>query len=147
MAMEGLDFRGALEMLARKAGVELEQYKSQGSNAKVKERLYQVLELATKFYQVQFKNNQPALDYVIKKRQFTKQTVLNFRLGYAPNTGDALKNFLIQKGFTEKELQQAGLLSRSARAGDMFRNRLMVPLMDAQGLVIGFTARLLSDQK
>ncbi len=145
MQMEGLDFKGTLEMLARKAGVELEQYRSDTSNTQVKERLYAALELATKFYQVQFKNNKIALDYVFRNRQFTKQVVLDFRLGYAPNTGNALGKFLVDKGFTTKELQQAGLLSRTSRAGDMFRNRLMVPLMDGQGRVIGFTARLLAD--
>src|SRR6185369_6156516 len=66
MEMEGLDFKGALELLARKAGVDLEQYRTSGqrSNTKEKERLHQALELAAKFYQVQLKHSQAALDYV-----------------------------------------------------------------------------------
>src|SRR3954471_20036583 len=73
MEMEGLDFRGALELLARKAGVDLEQFQGGRDNSKQKERLYQALELATKFYQVQFSQNKAALEYVLQKRQFTKE--------------------------------------------------------------------------
>jgi DNA primase len=76
MEMEGVDFKGALELLARKAGVDLEQYRGHGGGAasKEKERLFEALELATKFYQVQFSKNPMALEYVLKKRQFSKQT-------------------------------------------------------------------------
>lgn len=149
MEMEGLDFKGALELLARKAGVDLGQYRgaSYGQRAQLKERLYQALELATKFYQVQFSRNQTALSYFFKERQFTKDTALQFRIGYSPNTGDALVRFLAGKKFTLDELKRAGLSAqRSGRPGDMFRGRLMIPLMDPTGRVIGFTARLLTDE-
>jgi DNA primase len=149
MEMEGLDFKEALELLARKANVDLEQFRgSRGSgNAKIKERLYEANEMACKFYQVQFSKNQTALEYVFKKRKFTKDTALAFRLGYAPNNGSALIDYLKGRGFTEKELTQAGLTARRYRGGiqDMFRGRLMVALQDQQGRVIGFTARLLED--
>jgi DNA primase len=147
MEMEGLDFKGALELLARKAGVDLEQYRGRtNSNSKEKERLYEVLELATKFYQVQFSKNQIALTYVLKQRQFTKQTALEWRLGYSPNTGTALVDFLKTKGFSEDDIKGAGLSAQRYRGlGDMFRGRLMIPLQDQQGRVIGFTARLLED--
>lgn len=148
MEMEGVDFKGALEILARKAGVDLTQYRSGASaeRGKQKERLYKILELATRFYQVQFSKNQAALTYVFKKRQFTKQIVLDFQLGYAPNTGRALLDYLVKKGFSEAEVQQAGLATkRYSRANDMFRGRVMIPLSDAQGRVVGFTARLLVD--
>lgn len=149
MEMEGLEFKEALELLARKANVDLEQFKgSRGSgNAKVKERLYAANEMACKFYQVQFSKNQTALEYVFKKRKFSKETALEFRLGYAPNNGSALIDYLKKQGFSEKELTQAGLTARRYRGGiqDMFRGRLMVALQDQQGRVIGFTARLLDD--
>jgi DNA primase len=149
MEVEGVDFKGALELLARKAGVDLEQYRSAprqgGPN---KERLHQLLELSTKFYQTQFSKNQMALEYVLKQRQFSKQTALEWQLGYAPNNGSALLTFAKSKGFTEDEIKQAGLSARAYRGGiqDMFRGRLMIPLQDAQGRVIGFTARLLDDE-
>jgi DNA primase len=147
MEMEGLDFKGALELLARKAGVDLEQYRGRSSsNGKEKERLHEVLELAAKFYQVQFSKHQGALEYVFRKRRFSKETALEWRLGYSPNTGDALLRFLRTKGFSDADIQGAGLSAkRYSGIGDMFRGRLMIPLQDPQGRVIGFTARLLID--
>jgi DNA primase len=149
MEMEGVEFKGALEILARKAGVDLDQYRTGGgqrSNTKEKERLHEALELAARFYQVQFSRGELALGYVFKKRQFTKQTALEWRLGYSPNNGSALVDFLRKKGFTAAEIKGAGLSAQRARGtADMFRGRLMVPLQDAQGRVIGFTARLLQD--
>lgn len=149
MEMEGLEFKEALELLARKANVDLEQFRgTRGSgNAKVKERLYEANEMACKFYQVQFSRNSATLEYVFKNRQFSKETALEFQLGYAPNNGSALIDYLKKQGFSEKELTQAGLTARRYRGGiqDMFRGRLMVPLADQQGRIIGFTARLLED--
>lgn len=145
--VEGVDFKAALELLARKAGIDLDQFKGRsGARSKQKERLYEALDLAAKFYQAQLKNSRAALEYLLKKRAFTKETVLLFRLGYSPNTGDALYKFLRSKGFTETEMNKAGLITkRYGRFGDMFRGRIMVPLCDAQGRVVGFTARLLQD--
>jgi DNA primase len=148
MEVEGLDFKGALEHLARKAGIDLSQYQSgrTAGTSQLKERLYEVLETATKFYQVQFSKHSSTLEYVLKTRGYTKETALLFRLGYAPNNGTALMDYMKKKDFTEKELSQAGLTSRRYRGtGDMFRGRLMIPLQDAQGKVIGFTARQLDD--
>jgi DNA primase len=148
MEVEGLDFRGALELLARKAGVDLELYRGSASSGrgKEKERLYEILELATKFYQTHLKNNREALEYLFRKRQFTKETVLEWCLGYSPNNGTALVDFLKSKKFTEQEIKSAGLSAQRYRGlGDMFRGRIMIPLADAQGRIIGFTARLLAD--
>ncbi len=148
MEMEGLEFRGALELLARKAGVDLEQFRGQGSSKtrELKERLLEVNEWAAKFYQKQLVSNRTALEYVLGKRAFTKETTLAWRLGYAPNTGRALYEFLMKKKFTQDEIKRAGLGTQRARGfGDMFRGRIMVPLCDSQGNVIGFTARILVD--
>ncbi len=148
MEMEGTDFKGALELLARQAGVDLDQYqRSSGQRGQQKERLGQALELAAKFYQAHFKKNQTALEYIFTKRQFSKDTALTFRLGYSPNSGNSLTKFLLTKNFTLTELKQAGLSTqRFKEPGDMFRGRIMIPLMDTFGKVIGFTARLLNDE-
>jgi DNA primase len=147
MEMEGLDFKGALELLARRAGIDLDQYRQAGArggaSSKTKERLYEANELACKFYQKHFSQNQTALEYVLKKRQFSKATALEWRLGYSPNNGSAVTDFLKSKGFTAQEIKLAGL--NNQRGGDMFRGRLQIPLCDPQGRVIGFTARLLVD--
>ena len=152
MEVEGLDFKAALELLARKAGIDLAQFRQPGAGANAgpsKERLHELLDLAAKFYQVQFSKNQIALEYVFKKRKFNKETALQWRLGYSPNNGTALVDFARTKGFNELEIKQAGLSSNSSYRGlsDMFRGRLMIPLQDQQGRVIGFTARLLTDDK
>ena len=148
MEVEGVDFKGALELLARKAGVDLEQFRTaRDPHGPNKERLYAALELAAKFYQVQFSKNSMTLEYVFKKRGYTKETALEWKLGYSPNNGSALLDYAKTKGFSEQEMTQAGLTSKSYRGGvqDMFRGRLMVPLQDPQGRIIGFTARLLVD--
>lgn len=146
MEIEGIDFRAALELLARKAGVDLDKYNNESKTNKVdKNRLYDLLELSAKFYQVQFSRNKTALNYVLDKRQFTKQTALNWQIGYSPNTGDALVKFLKDKGFSPKEIQLAGLSAPRYAERDMFRGRLMIPLHDGQGRVIGYTARLLEE--
>jgi DNA primase len=148
MEVEGLDFKAALELLARKAGLDLSQYRSGSSKEHEdhKKRLYEVLELATKFYQIQFKQNRTALEYILKTRHFTKEITLAFQIGYSPDGQDALTQFLLKKGFKADELKAAGLsTNRYGNLNDMFRGRIMVPLHDPFGRVIGFTARLLVD--
>jgi DNA primase len=83
------------------------------------------------------------VEYVFKKRGLSKQIVQDFRIGYAPATGDALIQFLSKKGYSRQELSDAGLTNQYG--GDIFRGRMTVPLMDSVGQVIGFTARTLTD--
>lgn len=149
MEMEGLDFRATLEHLARKAGVDLEQFSNAqaGGRSRQKARAIEALELAAKFYQKQLSVNKAALGYLINKRKFTKQTLLTWQIGYSPNTGFALTDFLTKHGFTTDETKLAGVSTeRSRRPSDMFRGRIMIPLHDGRGSVIGFTARLLIDE-
>src|SRR3954466_9036614 len=114
MEVEGLDFKGALELLARKAGIDIEQFRSAPrSRGPNKDRLHELLELSTKFYQVQFSKHQTALKYVFKQRGFTKETALEWRLGYSPNNGSALVDFAKSKGFTEVDLKNTGLSAQS----------------------------------
>lgn len=142
MEVEGISFREAIEKLAAKAGVELKKYGNSDTKiAKKKTRAREALELATKFYQVCLTKNPPVLDYVFYKRNLNKNTVKEFRIGYSPKDGQALKNFLTKKGYTEDELETAGLLNRFK--GDLFRGRMMVPFINTDGSVIGYTARVL----
>jgi len=133
MEVEGVDFREALELLARKAGVDLSMYDTKGSQeiAQRKKRLLLAHDLAANYYQQSLVKNQHAIDYVFKKRGLSKQIVQDFRIGYAPTSGDALVQFLSKKGFSAEELSQAGLVNRFG--GDMFRGRMTVPLMDGVG--------------
>jgi DNA primase len=143
-AMEGIDFKGSLDLLARRAGIDLEQFQPKGrGSGPDKERLYAINELAAKFYQTQMSGSQLAINYVFKKRQFTKATALTWRLGYAPNTGKALTEFLKKQKYSDNDIRLAGLANRYG--GDLFRERLMIPLADGQGRIVGFTARQLAD--
>ncbi len=149
MEVEGLDFRGALELLARKAGVDLSQYQTKGSQgvSQKKDKLYQILELASRFYQQSMVQSQVALQYIFKKRGLSKEVVQQFRIGYAPNGDDALLRALLKRGYHEQDVRDAGLsVQRRGRPGDMFRGRMMIPLADGQGRIVGFTARLIDDQ-
>ena len=148
MEMEGLDFKGALELLARKAGVDLAQYRGKNyeKNSKIKDRIYEILELSAKFYQLQLKNNKAVLEYVLKDRALTKETIVEFKVGYAPEGGQILSKFLLNKGFTGEEIKKAGLGNTfNGTLRDMFRGRMTIALMDGQGRVIGFTARIIKD--
>lgn len=141
MEVEGLDFRGALELLARKAGVDLSMYESKGSQdlSRKKARLLKALDLAATFYQRMMIADKKALAYVSQERGLDRQVVHDFKIGYAPGSGDAATKFLLSKGFTRTELKDAGLIG--SRGTDMFRNRMTVGLADASGQTIGFTAR------
>ncbi|OGL35238.1 DNA primase [Candidatus Saccharibacteria bacterium RIFCSPHIGHO2_12_FULL_47_16b] len=147
MEMEGLDFRGTLELLARKAGIDLSQFAPKGAKPeRPKAYILKALELATRFYQRQLITNRAALEYLLKKRGFSKQTLLDWQIGYAPGNRTALADFLGKNGFDMHEVKLAGLASeRRDRAFDMFRGRIMIPLADSQGQVVGFTARLLKE--
>ena len=146
MEVEGLDFREALELLAQRAGVDLSVYSSKGSQeiAKQKRRLLEAHALAARYYQQSLLQNNRAIEYVFKKRALSKEIVQTFMIGYAPDSGDALVQFLTKKGFTKQELSVGGLTNRYG--GDLFRGRMMVPLMDASGQVIGFTGRIINDE-
>lgn len=147
MEVDGVDFKTALEILARKASVDLDAYRTGDSGFKKKKnQILDSLELATKYYQQSLLKNQTALNYVIKSRKFNKKTIGDFRLGYSPNTGKALVDFLKKRQISPQVMQQASLMVTSYRGeSDMFRGRIIIPLADAQGQTIGFTARLLDD--
>lgn len=142
MEMEGCTFREALEKLASQAGVELKRYSGDDKKqAERKARLYEALELATKYFQYCLTKNKDVMKYVFYKRNLNKQTVQKFRIGYAPKSGRALVDFLTKRGFTKQEIEDAGLVNRFG--GDLFKGRMTVPLMDVGGRVIGFTARII----
>lgn len=141
MEVEGISFREALEKLAAQAGVELQKY-SGGDRAvaEKKRRAKEALELSCKYYQFCLTKNKAIIEYVMDRRGMRKQTILDFRIGYAPNTGKALTQFLTSRGYTKQEMEAAGLLNRFG--GDLFRGRMMVPFIDTNG-VIGYTARVI----
>jgi len=150
MEMESLEFREALKILAEKAGVELEEYKSEDSGNK--KRIMSALELSAKFYETQLWNGM-GKDKILKylyDRGLTDKSIKKFRLGYAPNGWDNIIKFLIGRGYSMEEIFQTGLLvektnddkQRTNKYYDRFRDRIMFPIMDIMGNVIGYSARV-----
>ncbi|MDX1766376.1 MAG: DNA primase, partial [Candidatus Saccharimonadales bacterium] len=148
MEMEGVDFVEAMQILARKAGVDLSQYgRGDGQTAKRKKQIIDMTTLAAQYYHSAMSKSATAKDYLVKRRGLNRGTITDFKLGYSPESGTALLGYLQKKGYKPTDIQKAGLaVKRGARTVDMFRGRLMVPLADGQGQLIGFTARLLQDQ-
>lgn len=142
MEVEGISFREALEKLAAQAGVELKKYdQSDKKNARLKMRAKEALELACKYYQVCLAKNKTVCEYVFYKRELNRPTIVEFRVGYAPNSKDSLVSFLKKRGYSIEEMQEAGLVNRFK--GDLFKGRMMIPFLDASsGEVIGFTGRI-----
>ena len=145
MEAEGMDFRQAMEFLARKAGVDLSEYQSAGAKKRnaYKKRLLAANELAARYFQQSLLHSQQAIEYVFKQRGLSRQTVQDFQIGYAPDSGTALLAALEKRGFTKREINDAGLLNRYGK--DLFRGRMMIPLMDQGGQVIGFTGRIIGN--
>lgn len=146
MEVEGMNFREALEFLARKAGVEIETFNSKRSKeiAEKKERLRKILQISSNFYQHMLIRDKKALNYVFKKRKLSKEIVQDFKVGYAPKGQKILTNFLLKKGFSLNDIRDAGLLNRFG--GDIFRNRMVITLKDASGEPVGFTGRIIDDE-
>lgn len=144
MLVEGMDFRQSLEHLARKAGVDLSLFsRGDGRTTKRRARAGEALKLAANFYQQNLVKNSAALEYAVKKRRLNRQTIGDFIIGYAPDQGDALTKALEKRGFSRRELADAGLVNRFG--GDLFRGRMMVALSDGSGEVVGFTGRIIHD--
>ena len=143
MEVEGITFREALEKLAAQAGVELKKYdKSDEKNARLKMRAKEVNELACKYYQVCLAKNKAVCEYVFYGRKLNRNTIVEFRIGYAPNTKNSLVEFLKKRGYSVDEAKEAGLINRFN--GDLFKGRMMIPFLDANtGEVIGFTGRII----
>ncbi|MBA7502681.1 DNA primase [subsurface metagenome] len=150
MKKEGIDFGQALRLLAQRAGITLSSPEiSKSAEDKKRERLFQINEAAAEYYRhllFNTKAGEPARAY-LSKRKITPETMEKFRLGFSPDSWEALKKFLMSKGYEERELFEAGLIIEKEGGGnyDRFRNRLMFPICDIQGRVTGFGARVLDE--
>jgi DNA primase len=144
---ENVDFVGAIEILARRFGVELEYEEAspeQEQKRRHRDRVATLLERATSFYErVLWETEQgEAARAYLRSRDFSDETVREFRLGFSPG-GNALATRAQKEGYAAQELAAAGLSNR--RGGDYFQRRIMFPLSDRRGRVLGFQARKLYD--
>jgi len=149
MEVEGLSYPDAVRALAKRCGLtvpEDEQYQSRYRN---QERLWALMKEAGRFFNEQLYTpaGKECLDY-IQKRGLTKASVTKFGMGFAPNSWNALVDAMRKKGYTDKELKDADLVGeKNGRIYDRFRNRLMFPIIDIRGNVVGFGGRVLDDSK
>lgn len=140
-AMEGVDFKGALTMLAERAGVELvpESREAKGE----RERGYAALEEATQFFETKLAENEEAKQY-LRKRGLEAATERQFRIGFAQDEWTALHAHLTKKGYTERELEKVGLVKKGEKGSyyDRFRSRIVFPIADSSGRIIAFSGRI-----
>jgi len=151
MKYEKLSFFEAVKMLAKKSGVSLPaDEEKENFLHREKERLYKLNNLAANYYrECLFKTDQgkKVINY-FKKRGINDTSVEKYRLGYAPSSWDALTNFLKKKGYSYEELIKAGIIRKSKIEGkyiDYFRDRIIFPIFNLSGRVIGFGGRVLDN--
>ena len=162
--MEGVDFTGALKILAEKAGVELSPYEREARDDK--EKLYAVLEAASQFFENELGKRADATEY-LRNRGLSDTSITAWSLGYAPNEWQALTNYLRHEGYDDEVIEKAGLAKRperesreqvtgdsnshptttynlqptTSRLYDRFRGRIMFPIRDVSGRIIAFSGR------
>lgn len=142
--MEGVDFKGALKILAEKAGVTLTYEKRADDSGK--DRMYQVMSLAEQFYREHLSTTSEAQQYV-QKRGISATSVRTWGIGYAPNDWRVFLTHAQKKGYSIQELLAAGLIKQASDKKDVyydrFRDRIMFPIRDIAGRTVGFSGRAL----
>ena len=149
MEIENLSYPDAVRFLAKRAGIEVPEDNLGQSQYKKKERLWALCKEAARFFNDQLKTPAAAeARAYVGKRGLSASTVTRFGLGFAPNAWSALLDAMTAKGFSKQELLEAGLVLKNEKKGtlyDRFRNRLMFPIIDVRGNVIGFGGRVMDD--
>ncbi len=151
MRMENLDFVEAIKLLAQNSNISLEQYDTSDTMKREMVEKHALFELNKKaavyFYNNLTKQANPALDY-LKRRGLTAKTIKSFGLGYAPNNWHDLMHHFLNAGYSIDDLIKCGLVTKDnekKKQYDRFRNRIMFPIFDVRGNVIGFGGRVLND--
>ena len=147
MEVENLSFPEAVEFLARRANMPMPEEEHSGESSRRKRMLELNKDAARWFYQQLIsENGLPGQNYVLQ-RGISRTMVKNFGLGYAPDTWNSLTDAMKAKGYSEKELFDTGLMKKGRNGGgyDAFRGRLMFPVIDVRGSVIGFSGRIIGD--
>ncbi len=155
MAKENLDFMEAVKLLAERAGIPVPDYRSAAEKNRAaqihekKKRMYEMNAEAARFFfnQLIAPENKHALDY-LKDRKLLNATIKSFGLGYAPDSWSMLIDYMNTKGYSQEELVEVGLAVKrdNGTCFDKFRDRVMFPIVDLRGNVIGFGGRILTDK-
>ena len=147
MEIEGLSYPDAVRALAKRAGMEVPEDEQYQSRYRQQERLWALHKEAARFYHAQLyaPAGAAALEYAYG-RGMPKAVLTKFGIGYAPDSWSALVDMLRRKGYTDQELRDSGLVTVGKKNGnlyDRFRDRLMFPIIDVRGNVIGFGGRIM----
>lgn len=150
MKYKKLTFVEAAKYLADKANIPLEMHNQENSKvSQKKELLFKINVEAARYYFANLQNNKTAKEYFLK-RGIKEETIKRFGLGYSHDSWHGVMNYLRTKGYKNDFLLEAGLVSQNEKTGnvyDKFRNRVMFPVFDVRGKVIGFGGRVLDDSK
>ena len=151
MQHDNLSFPEAVELLATQVGMEVPKQSFEDKEYSIREKsLYTLCDETAKWFEAQLNDNKnrDVMNY-ISGRGLSVETLNAFRLGYAPNDDQALRKFLLARGFTDAQMIEAGVLKLSTTAGrepySFFRDRLMFPVTDARGRVVAFGGRILPE--
>ncbi len=137
---EGLDFKGALALLANRSGVKLGHFSKEKESEK--DKLIQAMEAATLHFINNLQDNKEALEY-LKSRGLEEKSIKDFKIGFAKDAWRDLYDFLKSKGFDDIEIEKAGLAKKTEKGFyDRFRNRIIFPISDSSGRIIAFSGRL-----
>ncbi len=145
--IEGVEFGDAMRILAAKAGVELKKQTRQAAEMKTeRQRYYEVCELSVKFFEKQLEGSaagKEAKNYLLE-RGLNEQSIAAWRIGYSPDSWQALHDFLASEGYTDAEIIGAGLAGSGSggRVYDRFRGRIMFPIFDFNSQAVGFGGRI-----
>ena len=147
MKMENISFSEAVELLGGKVGITVQKSSAPSVNKNDKEKLIEIMELAERFYRETLDgiDGAAARDY-LKKRGISDESAKTFKLGCSPSKWDSLLNYLYKRGVDRKDMEKLGLIiERTDKSGhyDRFRGRLMFPIHDLKGRVIGFGGRVI----
>ena len=151
MEVENLSFPEAVEFLAKRAGMEVPQDEHRDRSAeRQRKRLLQLnKEAARWYYEVLLSEEGKAVRDYLEKRRISKKVAVNFGMGAAPNAWDRLLQEMTRRGYSKQELLSAGLIVANKSGGfyDKFRNRLMLPVIDHRGDVVGFGSRVIDNSE
>jgi len=150
MRYENLSFVDTVKRLAREAGIEIPVSQEIRQQVSKNERLFKANENARTFFQFQLKHAPKTLKDYLKKRGISPKSIELFQVGYAPEGWDHLLKYIQKGNFSQKPYQKLGLLLTGEKSGklyDRFRNRLMFPIHNPSGKVVGFGGRQLDDNK
>ena len=150
MRWENVDFMEAVKILARKCGITLDRNISEEEKKKIQE-IHKFREIHTEAARFYFANllrtKNPGYEY-LRKRGLSDKIIKKFGLGYSPNSWNSLMNYLLSKGYDKTDLVKCGLITHKTESNkyfDRFRNRVMFPIFNYNGKVIGFGGRVLDD--